>query len=160
MPTAPVAPAVPVEPIVPPIEGAIPTEPVAPAAAAPIAPAVPDPIEPQAVVPAVEPTKEPVAAAQKEVVSKEQYDAVVKMFGDLKNSYEQLDQKMVNLEKDSNEKFSGMQAFEKVAAQAIDEIATAQSSGFQPSAKAVVNSNDASSGSIFKQMKQRAGLKH
>ena len=54
-----------------------------------------------------------------------------------------------------------MKAFEKVTAEAIDVIASAQTSGFQPSARATATATDISAGSsIFKQLKQKAGLSH
>ncbi len=166
-PLAPVAPIVPelaaVAPIVPELAPVAPIVPE-PAAVEPIVPepAAVEPIVPEpAVVEPIVPEPAAVIPEPKEVVSREQYDAVIKMLEELKNSYDQLETKVAKYQGVVDSNFTGMKAFEKVTAEAIDVIASAQTSGFQPSARATATATDISAGSsIFKQLKQKAGLSH
>lgn len=82
---------------------------------------------------------------------KAKYSALEEKNGELEETISKLKMQM-------DEKFEAMSKFEAVATEAIDTIASNLGSNFKPSARSTVKANKGPKGSIFAQMKQKAGL--
>ena len=82
---------------------------------------------------------------------KAKYSALEEKNGELEETISKLKMQM-------DEKFEAMSKFEAVATEAIDTIASNLGSNFKPLARNTVKANKGPKGSIFSQMKQKAGL--